>query len=323
LVDEVHQSGIRMHKYGPHYFRTSSEEIWNYVNRFDTFYKYKAVVKSFVNGKLENWPISASYIKKNIGEKWVPEFEGIPSNFEESALSLMPREIYEKFIKGYTEKQWGVSTLSLDTSLCYRFNLSLDNDPHLTPNIKYQGIPIHGYSYLIERMLEGIPILLNCNFLNNRDIFIPRKKVIFTGPIDEFFDFCYGRLAYRGQKRETTYISDHDYYFPCGQVNNPDPLIPYIRKIEWKHMLPSEYAEHLHGTVITKETPFSPINPDQYEYPFPDKANQLLHLKYKRLADRNNLILFCGRLGEYQYYDMDKAISRAMAIVHSILEEKQ
>lgn len=320
LADEFHQCGIRIHKYGPHYFRTSSEEIWNFVNRFDTFYPYEATVKTIVNDKLENWPIAASYIMRNIGENWTPEFNGIPTNFEEAALSLMPRQIFENFIKGYTEKQWGVSTTSLDTSLCNRFNFSLNDDPHLTPNMKYQGIPTHGYSYLIGQMLKGIPVLVNCNYFINRDIFIPKKKVIFTGPIDEFFDFCYGRLAYRSQRRENSYIPNCDYFLPCGQINNPNPSVSYIRTIEWKHMLQKEWREHIDGTVITKEIPFSPDNSDQYEYPFPDKGNQFLYQKYKKLAENNDFYIFCGRLGEYQYYDMDQAIGRAMEIVSNIMD---
>lgn len=319
LADEVHECGIRVHRYGPHYFRTSSKEIWDFVNRFDGFNNYEAVVKSFVNGNFENWPIAASYIKKSVGESWTPDYEGVPSNFEEAALALMPRRIYEEFIKGYTEKQWGVPTQSLDSALCNRFDVSLNDDPRLKPKNKYQGIPLHGYSYLIERMLDGIPLLLNCNYLKNRSKFKSRKKIVFTGPIDEFYNFRYGRLAYRGQTRETQYLLEHDFLFPSGQVNYPDSSIPYIRSIEWKHLMPKEFAENIHGTVITTETPFSPENSDQYEYPFPDRTNQILYQKYKTLAEKEHNVLFCGRLGEYRYYDMDQAIIQAMNIAQDLI----
>jgi len=147
--------------------------------------------------------------------------------------------------------------------------------------------------------------------------------LIFTGSADEFFDFDLGRLAYRGPRREHTYLSGIDYVLPCGQVNIPDPSIACLRMQEWKHAMPKQYAQRIKGTVFTKEIPFSPIDPDAYEYPFPDEANARLHERYMSRAKKIPNLLICGRLGEYKYYNMDRAIERAMELTRHILETEQ
>lgn len=317
--DFSHPSGIRIHSYGPHYFRTSSEHIWKFVNRFSTFYKYEAILKSFVDNQYENWPIAGSYINRIFEKSWQPDFKGIPSNFEEASQAIMPQLIYEKFVKGYTEKQWGVAASRLSASLIKRFNVHHDDDPRLKKN-KYQGIPVNGYSDFMSNLLKGIPLILNFDYLHNRGSIAVEKMLVFTGPIDEFFNFDLGRLAYRGQRREHVYISGIDYAFPAGQINNPSfDNGSHIRTLEWKHMMHSEYAKKIQGTIITKEFPFSPIKPDNYEYPFPDEANYILYKKYRERADIIPNLIVCGRLGEYKYYDMDQAIARAMAIAKQII----
>lgn len=318
--DHCHPSGIRIHTYGPHYFRTSCEKIWDFVNRFASFFKYEAILKSYVDGCYENWPIAGSYIHRMLGEHWQPEFKGTPTNFEEASLAIMPRLVYEKFVKGYTENQWGVSADSLSASLVKRFNVHQDDDPRLMRH-KYQGIPVDGYASFMSNMLAGIPVILNFDYLSQQDQIKARKMLVFTGPIDEFFGFDLGRLSYRGQRREHVYVGGVDYAMPCGQINNPNSSNgPHIRTLEWKHMMPQEYAQHIQGTVLSKEFPYSPTNPNDYEYPFPDETNANLYKRYQKRAEQIPNLLICGRLGEYRYYDMDQAIARAMALANNLLK---
>lgn len=319
--DHVHPCGIRIHTYGPHYFRTTSDEIWTFANRFAEFYPYEAKLKSFVDGENENWPIAASYIRRVVGEKWEPEFRGTPSNFEEASLAMMPRLVYEKFVKGYTEKQWGVPARTLSASLARRFDVREDDEPRLMRH-KYQGLPVAGYSALMRNMLEGIPVVIDCDYLRHREAFAAGKLLVFTGPIDEFFGFDMGRLKYRGQQREHIYEPGADFSQPTGQVNFPDPSVSYIRQLEWKHMMPMEYARQIRGTVLTRETTVTPSDPHAYEYPFPDEANAQLYQRYRQRADAIPHVLICGRLGEYRYYDMDQAIGRAMMLTEQILLRK-
>ncbi len=320
IHDQVHPCGIRYHTYGPHYFRTSDEEVWALVNRFAEFYPFEAVVKCYIDGVYENWPIAASYIRQTVGLHWEPEFRGKPSNFEEAALSMMPRVIYEKFVKPYNEKQWGVPPCQLAADLCRRFDVREDDDPRLTPQAKYQGLPLHGYTAMIEAMLADIPVVLHCDWLKYRHSFLASKMYIFTGPIDELFGYRYGRLKYRAQRRELEYLSDVPWRQPVVQVNYPQHASgPQLRTIEWKHLLPSHYAQRIQGTLITRETPFTPEDPNQYEYPFPDEENRRLYERYRELAEKTPNLLVCGRLGEYRYYDMDHAIGRAMALARQLL----
>lgn len=312
--DHAHTSGIRIHTYGPHYFRTSSDELWEFVNRFASFYRYEAELKSLVDGRHENWPIAGSYIRRCVGEQWEPEFKGTPANFEEASLALMPRLIYEKFVKGYSEKQWGVPARTLSAGLARRFDVRLDDEPRLMRH-KHQGLPADGYAGLMTSMLAGIPVVLNCDYLRRRDEFVARRGLIFTGPIDEYFGFDLGRLTYRGQRREHRYLPETDVVQPCGQVNNPDPAAgPHIRTLEWKHMMPADFARGIRGTVLTTETTCTPEDPDRYEYPFPDEGNAELYRRYRERADAVPGLLVCGRLGEYRYYDMDQAIARARVL---------
>lgn len=320
--DHFHPSGIRIHTYGPHYFRTNDDNLWAFVNRFARFYRYEAALKSWVDGSYENWPIAGCYIRRIIGKNWKPEFEGRPANFEEASLAMMPRLIYEKFVKGYTEKQWGVSAQALSASLAKRFDVREDDEPRLMRQ-KYQGIPEDGYAGLMRRMLEGIPVILNCDYLKHRDSFQARQMVVFTGPIDEYFGYDLGRLKYRGQRREHEYLPDVDFAQPCGQVNNPDPANgPHIRTLEWKHIMPREYAVRIRGTVLTRETTITPDDPNNYEYPFPDEANTRLYQAYRERAKAIPNLLICGRLGEYRYYDMDQAIARALLLAKRILNKQ-
>jgi UDP-galactopyranose mutase len=312
--DHCHQSGIRVHTYGPHYFRTNDEELWRFVNRFASFFKYEAAIRSWVDGQYENWPIAGSYIRRVVGEKWEPCFKGNPSNFAEASLAIMPQVVYEKFVKGYSEKQWGVAANTLSASLAKRFDVRQDDEPRLMRH-KHQGIPEHGYANFMCRVLEGIPVLLNCDYLKQQGDFKTAKQVVFTGPIDEYFGFDLGRLKYRGQRRTHEYLPDVEFAQPCGQVNNPDMANgPHIRTLEWKQMMQREFARRIRGTVLTREVTVTPDDPNDYEYPFPDEMNAHLYQAYRERAEKIPNLLICGRLGEYRYYDMDQAIARAMML---------
>lgn len=317
--DHVHPSGVRIHTYGPHYFRTSSDKVWEFVNRFASFYTYEAELLTRVNGKLEHWPVVQEYIDERIGTDWKPGFVGEPTNFEEASLSKMPAEIYHDFVKGYTEKQWGVPASSLGAELAGRFDVHSDGD-HRLKRSTWQGIPESGYAGFTEALIEGIPIELGVDYLSLEERPMPRVHTIFTGPIDEYYGFDLGRLAYRGQKRSHSYVPDEDFRFPRGQINTPAPDDgDHVRILEWKHMMEPSTIEAVEGTVLTTETPYSPEDPNECEYPFPDDANQALYQQYRARADAETDVLICGRLGEYKYYDMDQAISRAMRLAIVLL----
>jgi UDP-galactopyranose mutase len=319
--DHLHPSNIRIHTYGPHYFRTNSEKLWEYVQRFGNFYPFEARVLSLVDGAHEHWPVTESYIRRTVGTGWEPGFQGTPSNFEEASLSMMPRAVYEKFVKGYTEKQWGVPPTCLSADLARRFEVHADNDPRFMRH-KYQGLPEAGYSAWMQNMLAGIPLRLNYDFLQNRPAIEGRRGLIFTGPIDEFFGFRLGKLRYRGQIREHRHLPAPDYLQPCQQINNPQwENGPHIRTIEWKHMMPRAEAVRVQGTVITTERTITPANPNAYEYPFPDATNAALYQAYAKEAEGLPNVLFCGRLGEYRYYDMDQAIARASMLARKIVDQ--
>lgn len=320
--DHLHPSGIRIHTYGPHYFRTNAGAIWDFVTRFAEFYPYVAQIRSEVNGVAEQWPIAGSYIRRTVGEGWEPAFRGTPSNFEEASLSMMPEPIYRDFVQGYSEKQWGVPARSLAADLAKRFDVRHDDDPRLMKH-EHQGIPGAGYAHFMQEMLAGIPVETSVDYLRERDRWQARKCLIFTGPIDEYFGFALGRLAYRGQQRVHEYHADvSGFLLPVGQVNNPDPAKgPHIRTLEWKHMMPEAEVRAVRGTVLTREIPYSPDSPEAYEYPFPDAANARLYAAYRAQADATPHLLICGRLGEYRYYDMDQAIGRALMLTRRLLEQ--
>lgn len=319
--DHRHESGIRIHTYGPHYFRTGAEEIWEFVRRFAEFDRYEAVVKSLVDGVPENWPVAASYVRRVAGADWKPEFTGVPRNFEEASLAMMPAVIYRKFVQGYTEKQWGVPATELEPTLAKRFDVREDDEPRLVRH-PHQGLPRDGYAEFTRRMLDGIPVQLGVDFLQVRESVEARKMLIFTGSLDEFFGFDLGRLRYRAQRREHAYHPDLDWALPCGQLNHPgrgngEP----IRTLEWKHMMSDGDRRRVRGTVLTREYAFTPEDPTQREYPFPSEVDRVLYKRYRERAEALPRLLVCGRLGEYRYYDMDQAIGRAMVLAGRLLGE--
>ena len=319
VYDETHASGVRIHTYGPHLFRTNSRGIWAFVHNFAQFYDYAHEVATWVDGQLEAWPITQSYLQRTVGENWQPSFQGTPDNFEEASLAMMPRLVYEKFVRGYTQKQWGVDPKTLDVKLAKRFDVRADDERKLSRH-RFQGMPRGGFTPMMSAMLDGIQVIRGVDYLKHRDRYLGRRKVIFTGPIDEYFGFEFGRLTYRGQIRQTEYLADVRQFQQYPVINFPGlDDAPYVRRIEWKHIMEEQERNATEGTVLTTETPFSPHDADQYEYPFPDDANAVLYGKYRQLADRQENVLFCGRLGEYRYLDMDQAIGRAFVLAQSEL----
>jgi UDP-galactopyranose mutase len=322
VYDYRHESGAMIHKYGPHYFRCGSEKIWNFLNRFTEFYDWSAKILSKVGDEYLNWPVNQDYIEKIAGKSWQEEvFRGDPANFEEACLAKMPRQLYELFIKGYTEKQWGVRDIDLDKDLAVRITINKSNVQSLTPNHKWNALPRNGYTEMMRNMIGEIPLELEYDYLQHKDEVVAEKMLIFTGPIDEFFGYKYGKLKYRGQNRRIEHLENVDQYQPTIQVNYPNAEDPRIRTIEWKHLMHPDEKDKVKGTLLTHETPFTPENSVNFEYPFPDKINKNLYEHYKAEADGLENTLICGRLGEYRYYDMDQAIGRAMKLASEIMEK--
>jgi UDP-galactopyranose mutase len=234
---------------------------------------------------------------------------------------MMPEPIYRRFVHDYTAKQWGVEPERLSASLATRFEIRTTDDLRLKTHT-YQGLPEAGYSAFVHAMLAGIPVLSNCDYLRHKTEFVARKLLLFTGPIDEYFAFDIGRLMYRGQRRDHVFYATTRFRQPAVQINYPHSDTTMIRSVEWKHAMPPEAQALIAGTVVTSEIPYSPSDPRDYEYPFPDEANRALYAAYRTRAKCEHRTVFCGRLGEYRYYDMDQAIGRAMTIAARILAGK-
>ncbi|MBS4012376.1 MAG: NAD(P)-binding protein [Bacteroidetes bacterium] len=315
VYDYYHQSGIRLNKYGPHYFRTHKKEIWDFVNKFSDFYKFEAVVKTKVNNNQYNWPLDKNTISLLVENNWQPAYIENPTNFEEASLKMMPRLIYEKFVKGYNKKQWGIDPVYLSRSLAKRFEVRDDDDVRLMKH-EYQGMPVEGYTSMVRNMLKDIPLLLSCDYFKYKDQF-NFKRLIYTGSLDEFFEYKYGRLKYRTAKRINKYIPNCDSYQNTEQVNYPGDECDYIRILEWKFMMEKKYSSKIKGTLITYEMPGDATRPEELEYPFPDSTNIELYKRYEKEAKKTPDTIFGGRLGKYKYYDMDIAIEESLKIFNN------
>mgnify|MGYP001071786176 CR=1 FL=1 len=311
--------GIHVHRYGAHIFHTSDKKIWEYVNQFAEFNHYinspVAVYKDELyslpfnmNTFSKMWGIRTPREAKEMIEKQVAQ-SGVkePKNLEEQALSLGGRDIYEKLIKGYTEKQWGRDCKDLPAFIIRRlpFRFTYDNNYF---NDRYQGIPIGGYTAMVEKMLEGSEVRTGVDFFALRkaepDI---AEKTIFTGMIDEYFDYCLGALEYRSVRFETE-VLDCDNYQGCAVVNYTDREIPYTRIIEHKHF---EFGTQK-KTVISREYSSEWQRGMEPYYPVNDEKNTRLYEEYKKLAEKEENVIFGGRLGDYKYYDMDKVVACAL-----------
>jgi UDP-galactopyranose mutase len=317
--DSVHASGHRFHTFGPHYFRTAADRIWQFVNRFAAFYRYEAKIMAQIDGRFENWPVTRRYIERQPGPKTPHHPQGLrpAANFEAAMLEKMPMAVYRQFVHGYTLKQWAVPPETLAAELARRVVIRDGDDTRLSTH-RYQGLPRDGYADFMKRMLGGIRCLTGVDYLTARDQFAARNRVVYTGAIDAFYGYDLGRLRYRSQRREHVFLHG-ELGYPCAQVNFPDPADARIRGIEWAHLMPP--GERPEGTLLTYETPCTPGRDDEAEYPFPSEEDTKLYEEYRQRAEAVSGELFCGRLGEYRYLDMDQAIGRAMMHADFLMQQ--
>lgn len=319
--ENVH--GINVHKYGAHIFHTSNRAVWDYINQFAEFNNYINSPVAIYKDELYNLPFNMNTFSKMWGIKTPAEAQAIiekqkaeynitePKNLEEQALSLIGKDVYEKLIKGYTEKQWGRSCTELPAFIIKRLPVRYTYDNNYF-NDRWQGIPIGGYTKIIEKMLEGIDVLTSTSFEDYKAAHdISDMRIVYTGNIDEYFGYKYGALQYRTVRFETEYMPDTDNYQGNAVVNYTERGVPYTRVIEHRHFEKCDAK----GTVVSKEfssewsvgiEPYYPINNDE---------NNALYQKYEQLASQEKNVIFGGRLGKYKYYDMDKVIEAALQAV--------
>lgn len=318
---------INVHEYGAHIFHTDNKEVWEYMNYFVEFNRYTNSPVAIYKDELYNLPFNMNTFNKLWGvktpleaaKKIESQAKGSnivqPKNLEEQAISLVGIDIYEKLIKGYTEKQWGKRAKELPAFIINRLPVRLTYDNNYF-NDKYQGIPIGGYTKIIKKMLDGIDIKLNTDYFQHKEELEKlADKVVFTGMIDEFYSYKFGALEYRSLKFEHT-VLDVENYQGNAVVNYTEYEIPYTRVIEHKHF---EYGTQT-KTVITKEYPVKWIKGDEPYYPINNEKNNSVYLKYKELADQENNVIFGGRLAEYKYYDMHHIVEQALKCVRKELD---
>lgn len=317
--------GINVHKYGAHIFHTNNKEVWDYVTSFVDFNRFTNSPVANYKGELYSMPFNMYTFNKMWGvvtpeeaaakiEEQKKEITGEPKNLEEQAISLVGRDIYEKLVKGYTEKQWGRDCKDLPAFIIKRLPVRLTFDNNYF-NALYQGIPIGGYTKLIEKMLEGIEVRLNVDYLENKEELDKlAEKVIYTGPIDAYFDYKLGTLEYRSVRFENE-ILDKPNFQGNAAVNYTDRETPWTRIIEhkWFEFGKDENGNDLPKTVISREYSSEWKLGDEPYYPVNDAKNSTLYEQYKALAEAEDSVIFGGRLGEYKYYDMDKTIEVALA----------
>ena len=314
--------GINVHEYGAHIFHTSNKEVWNYINKFAEFNRYTNSPVAIYKDELYNLPFNMNTFNKLWGVKTPSEAKAKieeqlaetnieePKNLEEQAIKLIGKDIYEKLIKGYTEKQWGTKATELPAFIIKRLPVRFTFDNNYF-NDTYQGIPIGGYTKIIEKMLEGIDVQLETDFFKEREKFESiADKIVFTGMIDEFYDYKFGTLEYRSLRFEHE-ILDEENHQGNAVVNYTEYEIPYTRIIEHKHF---EYGTQP-KTVITREYPAKWNKGDEPYYPINNERNNNMYAKYKELADKEANVIFGGRLAQYKYYDMHNVIEQALNAV--------
>lgn len=311
-------AGIRVHQYGPHIFHTSNKEVWDFVNSLVPFNHFRYCPLASYKGKLyhlpfnmntfyELWGTKTPAEAKAIIEEQRKEVVGEPQNLEEQAISLVGREVYEKLIKGYTEKQWGRKCKDLPSFIIKRLPVRYIYDNNYY-NDYYHGIPIGGYNKLIEKLLEGVEVRLGVNYNEHRNEYAGlARNVIYTGAIDEYFDNKYGALEYRSLRFEEE-VLDQESFQGNIAVNYTDKDYPYTRIIEHKYF---EFGTHP-TTVITKEYPKEWKPGMEPYYPVNDQKNNERFARYKAEADKLKDVKFCGRLAEYKYYDMHQIVEKAL-----------
>ena len=319
--------GINVHKYGAHIFHTDYKDVWDYVNSFVEFNRYTNSPIARIGNEVYNMPFNMNTFSKIWSDVFTPEdalrhineekkeIVGEPKNLEEQAISLVGRTIYEKLVKGYTEKQWNRDCKDLPAFIIKRLPVRLTYDNNYF-NDRYQGIPIGGYTKLIENMLEGIEVRLNTNYFDNREEFNNMaEKVVYTGPIDEYFDYSLGKLEWRSLKFDTKVLDEVNYQ-GNAVVNYTGHEVDYTRVIEHKHF---EFDTTSPKTVVTFEYPADYEEGMEKYYTVNDDKNNELANKYRELASKEEKVIFGGRLAEYKYYDMDDVIKSAFKCIENML----
>ena len=316
--------GINVHKYGAHIFHTNNKDVWDYLNKYCTFNRFTNSPVANYKGELYSLPFNMYTFNKMWGvvtpreatakiEEQRKEIKGDPKNLEEQAISLVGRDIYEKLIKGYTEKQWGRDCKDLPTFIIKRLPVRLTFDNNYF-NALYQGIPTGGYTKMIENILEGIEVKLGEDYLERKEYWNGlAEKVVYTGPIDAFYEYKLGTLEYRSVRFENE-ILDQPNYQGNAAVNYTDRETPWTRIIEhkWFEFGKDEEGNDLPKTIISKEYSSEWKPGDEPYYPVNDEKNGTLYQKYKELADKEKNVIFGGRLGEYKYYDMDATVASVL-----------
>lgn len=312
---------INVHKYGAHIFHTSDKEIWDYVNQFAEFNRYTNSPVARYKNEVYNLPFNMNTFNKLWGvftpqeaqAKIAEELANVqidePKNLEEQAIKLVGKTIYEKLVKGYTEKQWGMKATELPPFIIKRLPVRFTYDNNYF-NDAYQGIPIGGYTQIVEKMLADCDVRLNCDFFENRqELENLANKIIFTGPIDKYYDYRFGQLEYRSVRFETE-ILDTDNFQGNAVVNYTEYEVPYTRIIEHKHF---EFGKQP-KTIISREYSDKWTIEKEPYYPINNDANNALYQKYAQLASAENKVIFGGRLGQYKYYDMHIVIAEALKL---------
>ena len=329
--------GIQVHQYGAHIFHTSDKEVWDYIQQFAEFNRYTNSPVARYKDELYNLPFNMNTFSKMWGVRTPAEAKEIiqrqireagitePKNLEEQAISLVGKDIYEKLVKGYTEKQWGRRATELPSFIIRRLPVRYVYENNYF-NDKYQGIPVGGYTKIIERMLEGTEVRLMTDFFADREILAKEaENIVFTGMIDAYYDYCFGELEYRSLRFETEVLNMENYQ-GNAVVNYTEYEVPYTRIIEHKHFeygCQGGYGGDGSGvsdkTVITREYPAAWSRGEEPYYPMNDEKNNALYARYRELADQEEHVIFGGRLGMYRYYDMHQVVKEALECVRRSL----
>lgn len=324
--------GINFHKYGAHIFHTNDTGVWNYITQFATLNRFTNSPVANYKGELYSMPFNMYTFNKMWGvvtpeeaaekiEEQKSEITGEPKNLEEQAISLVGRDIYEKLVKGYTEKQWGRDCKELPAFIIKRLPVRLTFDNNYF-NALYQGIPVGGYTKMVENMLDGIEVRLNVDFLKEREKYEAlADRIIYTGAIDAYFDYALGNLEYRSVRFENE-VLDIPNFQGNAAVNYTDRETPWTRIIEhkWFEFGKDEAGNDLPKTVISKEYSSEWKPGDEPYYPVNDEKNNKLYQEYKKMSEKEEKVIFGGRLGEYKYYDMDVTIRSALNLAESLLK---
>lgn len=325
--DSLHANGVRIHNYGPHYFRTNSDSLLEYLSQFTDWIPARYEVRSVVKGREYPFPININtleqYYGRPLSEDSARELLGTlqsrierPSNSEDVALKAVGRDLYEAFYRNYTIKQWGCEPRELDPEVCGRVPVKLNRDPRYVSH-KHQVMPREGFTALFDRMLRNrrIRVLTDCAFEEVRALIRPRRATVYTGPIDAYFGHCFGRLPYRSL--EFAFVPHRvEFAQPCVQINYPNDHA-YTRSVEIKHVTGQRHSE----TVMSYETPRASGEP---YYPIPRTENKSLYMQYARLAERERIersVYFCGRLAQYRYFNTDEVIQEALSCFQQMRSE--